>query len=728
MGFLTTKNFQDLYNEISPNLPKDYFEVQKAKQIATNNVQKFVIEPNTPAPIDDLIEAIARAETGGVSRDELERYSFKRYSGKKQLGYALGKYGVTEGELKTYSQRYLGRNVSAEEFLNNPALQDAYMENKLTYWRERGIDDDNLIALHRGGLNAQVSQYQDYVNKVKSYLPTSLGFPQVSSDFSPTAAASVKAEMTIPTEGIKPLLKSIYKSWPVQLAKTTLEAATAPLEVIDYPTRKAAEPIVGKKLAPLVGFAATMLMPGGELKGPAEVTELEKTVAETANLIRNSIKEIRPLREAMEEAYSAERAKRFALAEELYSRVGGGEEGIRAAFRATKGTLLTAEQKAELAFKPLRDVLSSEKIKILADAIWQHPLFTTGDKLTVSNGLMKLLEGEVPQISELAKMEDVFGPEIPKAILAAQQFGWGEKIAKAGSEIMDMARSIITSGDLSMVLGQGLLYTIKHPIKASGALKQAVIEAFSPQIYREWFTNVLAKDPVYLLARERGIAPEITKAGKIATLGEREEYFRSRFVDNIPVLGQIIGASERAYSGFLNKARYDLWKDGLRVLQKQGYNINSESDWLAFKSLSEVVNAFTGRGSLGELEKNMKILNKALFAPRFFGSRLFQILNPVWYVKLPKPVRMIAVQNLGMITSFWGGLAMAAKAVGFNVELNPLSTDFLKIRVGDTRYDMSGGLQPYIRSFVQIALGARKDTETGQIKKCKKFLGEDLGQ
>jgi hypothetical protein len=58
-----------------------------------------------------------------------------------------------------------------------------------------------------------------------------------------------------------------------------------------------------------------------------------------------------------------------------------------------------------------------------------------------------------------------------------------------------------------------------------------------------------------------------------------------------------------------------------------------------------------------------------------------------------------------------------AAASGADVELDPRSSDFGKIKVGDTRYDIWAGFQQWIRTLTQFSLGKRKRTSTGEIVK-----------
>jgi len=120
-------------------------------------------QPQEPLKKDPLIDAIAYNETGVVPEEE--KYSFSQPSGNKKLGKALGKYQVTEGELKSYAPRYLGRTVTADEFLSSPEIQDEYMRNKITKLKEQGNSTEDIFRIHRGGVNAKPTQYGDYVRK-----------------------------------------------------------------------------------------------------------------------------------------------------------------------------------------------------------------------------------------------------------------------------------------------------------------------------------------------------------------------------------------------------------------------------------------------------------------------------------------------------------------------------------------------------------------------------------
>ena len=121
-------------------------------------------------------------------------------------------------------------------------------------------------------------------------------------------------------------------------------------------------------------------------------------------------------------------------------------------------------------------------------------------------------------------------------------------------------------------------------------------------------------------------------------------------------IGGFVKATERAYVGFLNKMRYDLFVQGMSVLESQGKTIeNAPED---YKALASLINNSTGRGKLFNngkvnLEKTAAILNSAIYSPRFLASRLnllglsdIATLGNGYYGNMPKEIRVKAITEM----------------------------------------------------------------------------------
>jgi len=83
----------------------------------------------------------------------------------------------------------------------------------------------------------------------------------------------------------------------------------------------------------------------------------------------------------------------------------------------------------------------------------------------------------------------------------------------------------------------------------------------------------------------------------------------------------------------------------------------------------------------------------------------------------------VAKENLrtmlgGVITI--AAAAAVAKMFGSDVETNPLSPTFLRLRDGNTSYDLTGGYGSIVRFIAQMAMGKTKDPTTGKIKEADK--------
>ena len=123
-----------------------------------------IIDPDTTK----FLKAIAGNETSVVPGN---KYASSQYSGLKSLGQAGGKYRVTEGELKSYSPRYLGKPTTYQEFMNSPQLQDTYMTNKYQYLKKLGYTPQQIADIHNKGMKnssspgSTVYQNPDYVQK-----------------------------------------------------------------------------------------------------------------------------------------------------------------------------------------------------------------------------------------------------------------------------------------------------------------------------------------------------------------------------------------------------------------------------------------------------------------------------------------------------------------------------------------------------------------------------------
>lgn len=213
----------------------------------------------------------------------------------------------------------------------------------------------------------------------------------------------------------------------------------------------------------------------------------------------------------------------------------------------------------------------------------------------------------------------------------------------------------------------------------------------------------------------------------------REEALRSSLAEKIPLYGRYIRASNRAYTGFLNDLRANTLEDLFDSAKAIGRDPLTQDKVLG-QGIAEFINTATGRGKLGielgskqiSLEKNAKLMADVFFAPKLMASNV-RMLNPSTYITADPFIRKQYM--LGMLRSMgtWGTIAGMAKLAGADVTLDPRSSDFAKIKIGNTRIDLGGGMQQYLVLAAREIKGQTKSSTSNDITEFGKGFKAPTG-
>jgi len=433
-------------------------------------------------------------------------------------------------------------------------------------------------------------------------------------------------------------------------------------------------------------------------------TEVSGAVDRLNELIKTAIK---PSKQTLQKLYETERAKRTGAIGGIFEQ-GAGQKGYFQALGKLKGELAPASKKS---FQ-LGDNLVEKDINSLFKAAQTSPVLNVYDKLNTQTALTKVLSGTIPTSSELTLLEKTFGSKLVDTVLG--QRSTGQKIIEGLGQIANLPRTIMASFDLSAPFRQGLMLT-SHPKSFFGAFKSMFKQFGSEKAFIATQESI-ARMPEFNMMKESKLA--LTDMGKFLT--NREEKFMSSWAEKIPGVGSIVKASNRAYTGFLNKLRADVFTDIVKGVKAS----NGTVDETMAKKIADFVNAASGRGRLlkvGELdlEKAAIPLNGIFFSPRLMASRL-HFLNPVNYVKADPLIRKEMLKSMFTIAGSGATLLGLAKLAGAEVGTEPNSSDFGKIIVGNTRVDIWGGFQQYVRMANQLISGKYVSTTTGK----EMMLGE----
>jgi len=301
-----------------------------------------------------------------------------------------------------------------------------------------------------------------------------------------------------------------------------------------------------------------------------------------------------------------------------------------------------------------------------------------------------------------------------------------QKYMDWAADVLSIPRGLMSSADFSAPLRQGLVMTVAHPLLALNAAGEMFLQAVNQKRFDRWLHRLQESDEFQIMKSSGLYISDLHNP----ILSAREEEFMSNLADKVPIIGSsfkvggvkipglnIIKGSQRAYVSYLNKLRADVFMQMVDAL-KDEHPIASNPD--LYKSLAEWVNTATGRGSLPKMmETAAPLLNATFFSPRLMSSRL-TLLNPLYYARVPKPLRKMIWGDMGKFV----GVAMMMLFLfslddDLEVELDPRSSDFLKIKYGNTRYDVLGGISNYLRFGVQVSTNERK-TKGGEIVSYEK--------
>lgn len=254
----------------------------------------------------------------------------------------------------------------------------------------------------------------------------------------------------------------------------------------------------------------------------------------------------------------------------------------------------------------------------------------------------------------------------------------------------DISKSIGASLDDSFALRQGA----KAFFTNNKAWRKEFIGSFanlakgfknSEAANRE-FNARLMSDPHYDQAIKDGLA-----------IKGNEDAFPTSVPERIPIAGRAFGASEVAYNAFAQNLRLNIYKQQMKLAADLG---DKDLPKEYGKNMAKMVNSLTGRGGFGKAEPVSGYFNLAFYSLRFLKSNVDSLLlHPagIGVGGLGSAAQKKAATNLVKIIAGMAGILATAHALKpGSVDFDPRSSDFGKIKVGHTRFEMTGGLDSLV--------------------------------
>lgn len=291
------------------------------------------------------------------------------------------------------------------------------------------------------------------------------------------------------------------------------------------------------------------------------------------------------------------------------------------------------------------------------------------------------------------------------------------------SNIAGFAKGVKASLDNSAIFRQGWKTLFTNPEIWAKNAAQSFKDIYKQLGNKATDSTVLDSIKAEIYSRQN--AMDNTYKKMHLDIGNLEEAYPTSLPEKIPVFGRLYKASETAYTGFLYRMRADIADKVISIAKDGGVDI---ADKAQLDSIGKLVNSLTGRGHLGALEKNAQYVNTIFFSPKMVKSSFDFLTAHQLQAGVTPFVRKQAAMNLTKVMLGMSAIIGIAKALDpKSVELDPRSSDFGKIKVGNTRFDVSGGMSSLFTLASRIVTQSSKSSTSHKVTNLGSGYGQKSG-
>ena len=293
-------------------------------------------------------------------------------------------------------------------------------------------------------------------------------------------------------------------------------------------------------------------------------------------------------------------------------------------------------------------------------------------------------------------------------------------VGKVLKEVTYSLKAVAATADMSFTMRQNLWPVFVNPVHAKraafgwtdnkGVRHSGALKAFFSEYTADQINNAI-------LHSENAFLYEISKlvimdAGSLDAQ-QLSEVYRGKFIENFKIfgvqnpLGWVMSASSRHAVAFSNLMRTSAFDHFI------ANNPNATREEM--KMLAWYINVSTGVGDLGRAAAIGDALQVAFFSPKFAVSR-FQTPYSLFAAhrkQLPRVRNRIAKDLVRVVATGAMILKLAALAGAEIAGWDPEDPDWGKIRWGNIRIDIWGGLQQPTRMIARLGKIAVADAPEG---------------
>lgn len=311
---------------------------------------------------------------------------------------------------------------------------------------------------------------------------------------------------------------------------------------------------------------------------------------------------------------------------------------------------------------------------------------------------------------------------------------------------LDLSRGLVAGFDLSVLGVQLIIHSTTTSPENARKIISGMFKALASESFEKKFLDKVRVHPLYEVMKASGLALQFptTKisqrdaeigTGRITrmwnTLMSPLKYVNQNLYEKA-VRFNPSRASERAFTVPVDIARIQLFEGFAEQLAQDGITFEDSPE--QYKLAAKVANVLTFRGNLGMVEPIAKEAAMLFFAPRKIAATM-SMLNPAFYINTYRQNPAIAKSLMLKMARFLGQavlFTMLFKAVQDDEEkgidsnpdvFNPFSSDFMKLRIGNTRIDFFGGMSGYFIFMARAVTGNFKSTTRSKTEQ----LGDRVG-
>jgi hypothetical protein len=274
-----------------------------------------------------------------------------------------------------------------------------------------------------------------------------------------------------------------------------------------------------------------------------------------------------------------------------------------------------------------------------------------------------------------------------KTLWQENKFEATQKImGDAISGLMKTMINAVSTWDNSWVGRQGGITLVKSPKTWWNMAKKSM---------SDFYKTLKGSKPEDVLAAEIYADPDYINGNyKKAKLDFGiEEEVPTQILERLPVLGRVFKASDISFLDSAIRARMGLFKIQKKIYEKTGMPLTD----VILEDMGTVINAITARGKLGRIGGS-PLVTLFLWAPKMLKADWDVLTAHTFGFGLKTNfARKQAAKTIFNVVVATAGITAIAKSMGAEVETDPRSTDFLKIKVGNTRINT-----PFARGMPQI--------------------------